>query len=84
MRAQLGQALGIQPEIMTRAAPLFFHQPGGFQNLKMLRNGRAAYRQAFRYFADRGWPPAQQIENRLPGGIGESAQQRLLVGHTLP
>jgi len=83
-RSQLSQALGIQPEIMTGAAPLFLHQTGGFQHLQMLRNSRTADRKPSGEFTYRGGPPAQQMEEGLPGWIGESSQQLSLVGHTLP
>ena len=50
----------------------------------MLRDSRTADREPIGQFTYRGGPPAQQMENRLPGWIGEGSQQFSLVGHTLP
>ena len=69
---------------MTRAPPFFFHQTGGFEHLKMLRNRGTADRKLASEFAHSGWALPQQMEHRLASGIGKGAQQLPLVGHTLP
>ena len=75
MGAQLGEALGIEPEVMPRSAPLFVHQAGGLQHLKMLGNGGAADGKLVCEFADGGRPLSQQIEYGVPGRIGEGGQK---------
>ena len=69
---------------MPGAAPFFVHQARGLQHLQMLRHCGTADRKLARELADRGWPPAQQVQDGLAGGIGEGRQQLLFVSHYLP
>ena len=54
---------------VASAAPFFFHQADGFQNLQMLRYSWTADRKPCSQFTDRGRLLAQQVENSLPGRI---------------
>jgi len=81
---QLSQAFGIETKVMTSAAPLFLHQPGGLQHLQMLGHGRTADGKLGSQFAHRGRALPQQVEHGLAGRIGEGAQQLRSVSHTLP
>ena len=66
---------------MTRAAAVFFHQAGGFQNLQMLRDGGPSHRQTRGQLADGSRPLTQQVQNRLAGGMRKRAQQLHSVSH---
>lgn len=68
---------------MTGTAAFFFHQPGGFEKLQVLRYGRAADGKLIGQFADSGGAAAQQVENSLAGGIGKGGQLVRSVSHTL-
>ena len=83
MSAQVGQALGIQTKVMARSTPLFFHQTGGFEHLKMLGHSRAAHWKLTGEFADRRGPPPQQMENGLARRVRECSQHLVSVSHTL-
>jgi len=69
---------------MPGAAPFLVHQARGLQHLQMLRHRGAADRKLVRELADRGCPPAQQVQDGLAGGIGEGRQEPLFVSHDLP
>jgi len=68
---------------MTRAAALFFHQAGRFQDLQVLRNGGTAHRELAGQLADRGRIAAQQADDGLTRGIGQRAQHVPSVAHAL-
>ena len=83
MIAQLGQTLGIQPEIVPGSSTLLVNQPDGFQHLQMLRNGGAADRKLTRKIPHSGGPLTQQIQDCLSRGVRKDAQQLACVSHTL-
>ena len=84
MCAQLGQAFGIETEVVPRAAPFFFHQTGRFQCLQVLRYSRTRHRKLSCEFAYGGWLLPEQVDDRLPRGMGEGGQQFRSVSHILP
>ena len=69
---------------MPGAAPFFFHQTGGLQHLQVLRYSRAAYGKLLGELAHCRGPLPQQVDNTLPGRVGERAQHLPTVSHTLP
>ena len=83
MGPQLGQALRIQAEVVASAAPFFFYQPGGLQDLEVLRYRGPADGKAAGQLAHRGGAAPEQVDDVLAGRIGERAEHFALVSHAL-
>ncbi len=81
MGAQLGQALGVDTEVVARAAAFLCYQARGLEHLQVLGHRRAADRQVRGQIADRRRPLAQQVQHGLARGIGKGSQQLLSVSH---
>jgi hypothetical protein len=84
MSTQLSQALRVETEIVSSAAPFFLDQAGGFQHLKVLRHRRATHRKLAGELADSRRPTPQQVDNGLPSRVRECAKHLPSVNHTLP
>ena len=65
------------------AAAIFLHQPGGFQDLQVLRDSGTANRKTVGQFANAQCAFTQQVQQGLAGGIGEGGEDRLMVSHDL-
>jgi len=82
--AQLGEAFGIEAEVVASAMPFLVDQSGGFQDLQMLRYGGTAHGKPSGEFADGGRALSKQLENSLASWVRERGQQFGLVSHGLP
>jgi len=81
--AEVVEALGIETEVVPRAAPFFFDQSDIFEDAEMLGHSGAADRETAGEIAYGGGLASKQVEDGLAGRIGKRGKSDLWVSHTL-